>query len=212
MTTGSCPCAEQVAQLACLLRPTLGVAKGTRVAEALILRFGTFSDALMAAPARLQEVEGIGPATAAHLGNVSAAAKTLAQRRIISGLPVLHAWSDLVDYCHVHMAFETVEQVRVIFLDKKNRLIVDEVQQTGTIDYAPVYPRQVIRRALELSASALILVHNHPSGDPMPSSADVHMTRDICAAAKPMGIVVHDHIIVGKFGHASLKALGLLDL
>ncbi len=107
------------------------------------------------------------------------------------------------------MAFEPVEQFRILFLDKKNRLIADEVQQVGTVDHTPVYPREVIRRALELSATALILVHNHPSGDPAPSSADVRMTREISDAAKGIGIIVHDHIIIGRAGHASLRALKL---
>ncbi|MNL52664.1 hypothetical protein D3C87_1758580 [compost metagenome] len=108
------------------------------------------------------------------------------------------------------MAFESIEQFRILFLDKKNRLIADEVQQTGTVDHTPVYPREVIKRSLELSATALILVHNHPSGDPTPSSADIRMTREIADIAKPLGIVLHDHIIVGKSGHASLRGLKLI--
>jgi DNA repair protein RadC len=107
------------------------------------------------------------------------------------------------------MAFESVEQFRILFLDKKNRLIADEVQQVGTVDHTPVYPREVIRRTLELSATAIILVHNHPSGDPSPSSADVRMTKDLNEIARQMGISVHDHIIIGRNGHASLKALKL---
>jgi DNA repair protein RadC len=124
--------------------------------------------------------------------------------------PVLSSWSALLDYCRAAMAYEMREQFRVIFLDKRNTLIADEVQQTGTVDHTPVYPREVIRRALELSASAIILVHNHPSGDPTPSRADIQMTETIVEVGKPLGIVVHDHLIIGRDGHASFKALGLI--
>ena len=116
----------------------------------------------------------------------------------------------MIDYCHSQMAFESIEHFRVLFLDKKNRLIADEVQQTGTVDHTPVYPREVIKRSLELSATALILVHNHPSGDPAPSAADIRMTKEIADVAKPLGIVLHDHIIIGKSGHASLRGLRLI--
>jgi DNA repair protein RadC len=128
----------------------------------------------------------------------------------IKGRQVLTSWSQVIDYCRTSMAFETVEQFRILFLDKKNALIADEVQQTGTVDHTPVYPREVVRRALELSATAIILVHNHPSGDPTPSRADIDMTRTIVDTAKPLGIAVHDHIIIGKSGHASLKGLKLI--
>jgi DNA repair protein RadC len=124
-------------------------------------------------------------------------------------MPILSSWTQLIDYCTAHMAYESIEQFRVLFLDKKNRLIADEVQQTGTVDHTPVDPREVIKRALELSATAVILVHNHPSGDPSPSSADVRMTRQIADIGKSMGITLHDHIIVGKSGHASLRSLKL---
>jgi DNA repair protein RadC len=123
---------------------------------------------------------------------------------------VLSSWTAVLDYCRTAMAFAEREQFRLLFLDKRNALIADEVQQSGTVDHTPVYPREVVRRALELSASALILVHNHPSGDPTPSSADVSMTREIINVAKPLGISVHDHIIVGREGHASLKGLRLI--
>jgi len=116
----------------------------------------------------------------------------------------------VIDYCRAAMAFEEREQFRILFLDKKNALIADEVQQTGTVDHTPVYPREVVRRALELSATAIILVHNHPSGDPTPSRADIEMTREIIEAGKRLGIVVHDHIIIGKNGHASMKGLQLI--
>jgi len=115
-----------------------------------------------------------------------------------------------LDYCRTAQAFADKEQLRVLFLDKRNQLIADEVQQTGTVDHTPVYPREVVKRALELSATAIIIVHNHPSGDPTPSSADIHMTKAIVDIAKPLGISVHDHIIVGKEGHASFKGLKLI--
>jgi len=124
--------------------------------------------------------------------------------------PVLSSWSSVIDYCRTTMAFAEKEQFRVLFLDKRNQLIVDELQQTGTVDHTPVYPREVVKRALELSATALILVHNHPSGDPTPSHADIEMTRTIVEVAKPLGIAVHDHIIVGRDGHASFKGLKLV--
>jgi DNA repair protein RadC len=123
---------------------------------------------------------------------------------------VLSSWSAVLDYCRTAMAFEDKEQFRILFLDKRNQLIADEVQQTGTVDHTPVYPREVVKRALELSATAIILVHNHPSGDPTPSRADIQMTHSIVETAKPLGISVHDHIIVGKDGHASLKGLKLI--
>ena len=124
--------------------------------------------------------------------------------------PVLASWSAVIDYCRAAMAFSEKEQFRLLFLDKRNALIADEVQQSGTVDHTPVYPREVVKRALELSASALILVHNHPSGDPSPSAADVKMTKEIAEVAKPLGIIIHDHIIVGRDGHASLKGLRLI--
>ena len=123
---------------------------------------------------------------------------------------VLSSWSLVVDYCRTSMAFSEKEQFRVLFLDRRNQLIGDEVQQEGTVDHTPVYPREVVKRALELSATAVILVHNHPSGDPTPSRADIEMTRAIIEVAKPLGTSVHDHLIVGKDGHASLRGLKLI--
>ena len=123
---------------------------------------------------------------------------------------VLGSWSSVIDYCRAAMAFENREIFRILFLDKRNGLIADEVQQTGTVDHTPVYPREVIKRALELAASAVILVHNHPSGDPTPSSADISMTRQIMDAGKPLGVTVHDHIIIGRQGHSSLRGMNLI--
>ncbi len=165
---------------------------------------------MLAAPeARLAEVKGIGETVVTELKLVKAAAERLT-RGAVRNRPVLSSWTAVLDYCRASMAFADREQFRILFLDKKNTLIADELQQTGTVDHTPVYPREVVRRALELSATALILVHNHPSGDPTPSRADVAMTRTIAEAARPLGIAVHDHLVVGRDGHASLKGLGLI--
>ena len=131
-------------------------------------------------------------------------------REAVRKRTVLSSWSGLLDYCRAAMAFEAREQLRILFLDKKNALIADEVQGTGTVDHTPVYPREVIRRALELSATAIILVHNHPSGDPTPSRADIQMTETIAQIGKPLGIELHDHLVIGRDGHVSFKALGLI--
>ncbi|EKF19734.1 RadC family protein [Nitratireductor pacificus] len=178
-------------------------------AKALLKRFGSLAEVLGAPEKLLGEVPGIGQAAARDLKLVA----TLAQRMLkaeLHGRQVLSSWSQVIDYCHAVMAFEQREQFRILFLDKKNQLIEDEVQQTGTVDHTPVYPREIVRRALELSASAVILVHNHPSGDPTPSRADIEMTKTIVETAAPLGIVIHDHIIVGKSGHVSFKGLQLI--
>lgn len=180
------------------------------LAKDLLARFGSISEVLGAPPARLAEVKGLGETSITHIKVMQAVAQRYGRDKIDVEKPILSSWSQLIEYCHSAMAYETVEQFRILFLDKKNRLIADEVQQVGTVDHTPVYPREVIRRTLELSATALILVHNHPSGDPAPSSADVRMTREIAEIAKPMGITLHDHIIIGRSGHASLRGLKLL--
>jgi len=180
------------------------------LAKELLAKFGTYSSVLSASTERLAEVKGISEAAAINLKIVQAAAQRFARDRVPRDMPILGSWQALIDYVHTQMAFNDIEQFRILFLDKKNRLIADEVQQAGTVDHTPVYPREVIKRTLELSATALILVHNHPSGDPAPSSADVQMTRQINDIARPLGITVHDHIIVGKNGHASLKGLKLI--
>ncbi len=179
------------------------------LAKDLLKKFGSFAEVVSASPARLAEVAGLGEAAIAELKVVQAAAQRLA-RGEINRREVLSSWSAVLDYCRGAMAFADREQFRVLFLDKRNQLIADEVQQEGTVDHTPVYPREVVKRALELSATAIILVHNHPSGDPTPSRADVQMTQGVIDVAKPFGIAVHDHIIVGKDGHASLKGLGLI--
>jgi DNA repair protein RadC len=179
------------------------------IAKRLLDRFGSFAEVVNAEPERLKEVAGVGDAVLLQLKLVRAAGLRLAQARVMNR-PVLNAWTAVLDYCRAAMAFENREQFRILFLDKKNRLISDELQQQGTVDHTPVYVREVVKRALELSASALILAHNHPSGDPTPSRADIDMTRQIVDTAKPLGITVHDHIIVGRQGHASFRALKLL--
>jgi DNA repair protein RadC len=179
------------------------------LAKALLKKFGSFAEVLAAPPKRLEEVEGVGDSVIAVLKVVHAAAARL--RRVEAReRTILSSWSSVLDYCRTAMAFADKEQFRVLFLDKRNQLIADEVQQTGTVDHTPVYPREVVKRALELSATAIILVHNHPSGDPTPSRADIEMTKQIVEIARSLGIAVHDHIIVGRDGHASLKGLKLI--
>ena len=179
------------------------------IAKDILKRFGSFAEALAAPPQRLMEVDGVGEGVATDLKIVAAAARRLT-RGAVAKRPVLSSWNAVLDHCRTAMAFADREQFRLLFLDKRNALIADEVQQSGTVDHTPVYPREVVKRALELSASAVILVHNHPSGDPSPSAADIAMTREIIDVAKPLGITVHDHIIVGRDGHASLKGLRLI--
>ena len=179
------------------------------LAKQLLEIFGSFGEVIAAPPARLAEIKGLGDAAITEFKIVAAAAQRLA-RGEVKRRRVLSSWSSVLDYCRTAMAFGEREEFRILFLDKRNQLIKDEVQQTGTIDHTPVYPREVVKRALELSATAVILVHNHPSGDPTPSRADIQMTKNVVEVAKPLGISVHDHIIVGKDGHASLKGLELI--
>jgi DNA repair protein RadC len=179
------------------------------LAKALLKKFGSFAEVIHAPMARLREVEGIGEASINQIKLLAAAATRVAKGEVKKNI-ALSSWNDVIDYIRTGMAFADKEQFRLLFLDKRNQLISDEVQQTGTVDHTPVYPREVIKRALELSATALILVHNHPSGDPSPSQADIQMTKAIVDIATPLGISVHDHIIVGKNGHASLKGMKLI--
>jgi len=179
------------------------------LAKALLAKFGSFAEVIHAPVARLGEIEGLGEASINQIKLIAAAAQRVA-RSEVKQRAALSSWNDVIDYCRASMAFADKEQFRLLFLDKRNQLIADEVQQTGTVDHTPVYPREVIKRALELSATALILVHNHPSGDPTPSQADIQMTRAIIAIATPLGISVHDHIIVGRNGHASLRGMKLI--
>ena len=179
------------------------------LAKKLIEAFGSFAEAIAAPRARLLEVDGIGESVVTQLKIVEAAALRLAKGKVLNR-PALSSWNALLDYCTAAMARAPHEEFRVLFLDRKNILIADEVQTKGTIDHTPVYPREIVKRALELGASAIILVHNHPSGDPTPSRQDIEMTREITAAAKALKIAVHDHLVIGRSGHASFKSLGLL--
>ncbi|MDE2468232.1 MAG: DNA repair protein RadC [Bradyrhizobium sp.] len=179
------------------------------LAKSLLKTFGSFAEVIHAPEARLREVDGIGEASITQL-KLLAAAATRITRGELQQRKTLSSWNDVVDYCRTSMAFADKEQFRILFLDKRNQLITDEVQQTGTVDHTPVYPREVVKRALELSSTAIILVHNHPSGDPTPSQADIQMTKAIVGIAAPLGISVHDHIIVGRNGHASLKGMRLI--
>ncbi len=179
------------------------------LAKALIARFGSFAEVVAARPERLLEVDGVSDGVAHDLKVIAAAATRLA-KGAVNRRQALSTWKEVLAYCRTAMAFAEREEFRILFLDKRNALIADEVQGVGTVDHTPVYPREVIRRALEVGATALVLVHNHPSGDPSPSPADVRLTQEIAAIAKPMGIAVHDHLIVGRGGHASLRALNLI--
>lgn len=178
------------------------------LAKELIRRFGGFAETITASRKRLGEIPGLGEATITDFKIIEASARRLAKGEVAKR-PVLSSWSAVITYCRTAMAFGEKEQLRLLFLDKRNALIADEVQQSGTVDHTPVYTREVVKRALELSATAIILVHNHPSGDPTPSQADIRMTKEIADVARPLGINVHDHIIVGREGHVSLKGLKL---
>jgi len=179
------------------------------LAKRLLAKFGSFADVVSAPAERLKEVDGIGDRAIDELKLIKAAAERLTKGEI-KARSALTSWSGVIDYLRLAQGFETREQFRILFLDKKNQLIADEVQGKGTVDHTPVYVREVVKRALELSATAIILVHNHPSGDPTPSRADIDMTKQIIEASRPLGVTVHDHVIVGRNGHASLKALRLI--
>ncbi len=179
------------------------------LAKELIARFGSLGKVFSASPDQLMQVKGIKENGVAALKAVQVAAIHLI-REDVMGQPVLSSWDRLLDYCHAAMAYRETEQFRILFLDRKNRLIADELQQKGTVDHTPVYPREVVKRALELQASAVILVHNHPSGDPQPSKADIDMTKVIQNAMQPLGLVLHDHVVIGRSGYCSFRADGLL--
>ena len=179
------------------------------LAHSLLKTFGDFNGVVAASAERLKQVKGVGEAVICELKIVEAAAQRLARARVMRR-QVVSSWEALLDYCHTTMAHRETEQFRVLYLDRKNVLIADEEQARGTVDHVPVYPREVVKRALELNASALILVHNHPSGDPTPSSEDISMTGQICDAAKALGLTLHDHLIIGKSTELSFRAQGLL--
>ncbi len=179
------------------------------LAHALLSQFGDYNRVLSASIAQLMAVKGVGKSVATEIKIVEAAAHRLARARVIKR-HVVSSWDALLDYCHTVMAHRETEQFRILFLDAKNTLIADEAQAQGTVDHVPVYPREVVKRALDLHASALILVHNHPSGDPTPSQADITMTAQIQSAAEALNITLHDHLIIGKSADLSFRARGLL--
>jgi len=179
------------------------------IAKRLLKRFGSFSEVINAPPHLLKEVSGVGDAAIAELKLVREASIRLMKDQVV-GRPVLSSWPSVLDYCKAHIGYQHKEQFNILFLDRENKLIADEMQSSGTVDHTPVYVREVVKRSLELSATAIILVHNHPSGNPKPSRADIEMTRQIEIAAKPLNIVIHDHIIVGRNGHMSFRQLGLI--
>lgn len=179
------------------------------IAHALLDRFGDFNRVLSAPPERLRDVQGVGDAVVVELKIVEAAAHRMARARVLQR-HVVSSWDALLDYCHTTMAHRETEQFRILFLDRKNVVIADEEQAKGTVDHVPVYPREVAKRALELNASALILVHNHPSGDPTPSQADIAMTEQINAACTALGLTLHDHLIIGKSQELSFRSAGYL--
>lgn len=179
------------------------------LAKRLLKTFGSPGEVVAADPARLAAVDGVGDVTIAAIKACRAMAEEMIKAPV-EGRNILSSWRALLDYCHAAMARESVEQLRLLFLDKSNTLIAEEIQQQGTIDETPIYPREVVKRALANEAASIILVHNHPSGDPMPSAADLEMTRRIRDALRAVGIELHDHLIIGRKGHASFRNLGLL--
>ena len=179
------------------------------IAKALLAKFGSFDEVLAASPEALMGVDGIKDGAAAMLKAVQASIQLALQTRVRAA-DVISSWDDLLAYCKARMAHEPTEQFRLIYLDRKNKVIADEAQQRGTVDHTPVYPREVVKRALELNASALIMCHNHPSGDPTPSRADIEMTRKVKDAAAAVNITLHDHVIVSRGGHTSFRSQGLI--
>jgi DNA repair protein RadC len=179
------------------------------LAHLLLSTFGDFNRVISASPSRLMSVKGVGEAVVLELKIIEAAAQRLMRAKVMNR-PLLSSWSALIDYCHTAMAHRETESFRVLYLDRKNVLIADEEQAKGTVDHVPVYPREVVKRALELNASALILVHNHPSGDPTPSDADIAMTHQISEAALVLGITLHDHLIIGKSAELSFRSEGYI--
>ncbi|HTJ03428.1 MAG TPA: DNA repair protein RadC [Methylovirgula sp.] len=179
------------------------------LAKALLARFGSFAEVVSARPERLKEVDGINEATIVEIKIVQATAQRFA-KSAMEKRRSLTSFAAVLDYCRTAMAFLEREEFRILFLDKKNALIADEVQSAGTVDHAPVYPREVMRRALELNATAMILVHNHPSGDPSPSGADIQLTQELVALGKSLNVLVHDHLIIGRDGFTSFKGLQLI--
>jgi len=179
------------------------------IAKDLIASFGNLAEVVAAPVEKLTKVKGIGPNTAQHLKLLQQVSIRIGQSSVLNR-PVLSSWNALLDYCRAAMQFEGREQFRVLFLDRKNRLLADEVMGRGTVDRAPVYPREIVRRALVHEATAIILAHNHPSGDPTPSRQDIELTQSIIETAKAIDVVVHDHLVIGREDVASFKMLGLM--
>ena len=179
------------------------------IAKDLLETFGSLGEVLSAAPERLRAIKGVGDAAAVTLNVVRAAGLRVVRQQVMNA-DAIGSWDQLLDYCKAAMGYEKIEQLRVLFLDRKNRLIADEVQQRGTVDHTPLYPREVVKGALDLNASAIILVHNHPSGDPTPSRGDIDMTKRVQDAAEKLGITLHDHVVIGKSEHVSFRSMGLL--
>lgn len=179
------------------------------IAKDLVARFGNLAGVLNASLAELQSVKGVSETTAVTLKSIQAGAFRLLKQEVMNR-PVLNNWQRLVDYCTATMAHEKVEQFRVLFMNRKNELIADEIQQRGTVDHTPAYPREIIKRALDFGATAVVLVHNHPSGDPTPSEDDIDLTMAIMAAAEPFRILVHDHLVVSRGGVTSMKSAGMI--
>jgi len=179
------------------------------IAKDLLRKFGSFAEVISADADALRDTKGIGDAGVVALKAVQAAAQRLLRAKV-KDAPVISSWNALIEYCTAQMAYNAVEQFRVLYLDRKNKVIADEAQQEGTVDHTPVYPREVVKRALALNASALVMVHNHPSGDPKPSRADIEMTRKVKDAAAAVNITLHDHVIVSRGGHVSFRSEGLL--
>ncbi len=179
------------------------------LAKALLARFGSFAEVISAEPERLAEVRGVGESAIVALKTAQAAALRLMRQEIMER-PILSSWDQVLAYCRASMGYGPTERFRILFLNRKNVLIADEEQQRGTVDHTPVYPREVVKRALELGASAIVMVHNHPSGDPTPSQADIEMTRQVRDAGKAVGVALHDHLVVSREGYASLKSMGLI--
>lgn len=197
---------ELVELLLCQAKPRSDVKP---LAKALLRRFGSVGALLAAEPQALAEVPGAGPAVI-HALKLAAALSLRTLQEKLQERPVIGSWDALLDYCRAAMAHSTTELFRVLFLDNRNALIADEVQGRGTVNHVPLYPREVIKRALELGASAIILVHNHPSGDPTPSRADIEMTGEVREAGSKLGVTLHDHVVIGKNEHASFRSMGLL--
>lgn len=179
------------------------------LAKALLATFNGLAGVFHASHAELKAVDGVGETAAIFIRAMKEVAIRLTRAEVMNR-DVFNSWEKVLSYFRLQCGYEKVEQFRILFLDKKNHLIADEVQQKGTVDHASVYPREVVKRALDVGASALILLHNHPSGDPSPSSADIDVTLRIADAARPLGIQIHDHIVITRSSHCSLKAMGLI--